>query len=1216
MQCGVSLVVICQNCSYENVHYANFCINCGHPIGERTPAAIERPSETKESSIKKFIPKEYAQKLEDARRIQTMKGERRIVSILFCDVKGSTSMAEQLDPEEWAEIMNQAFEYLISPIYTYEGTLARLMGDSVLAFFGAPIAHEDDAKRAVLAGLKIVKDIQPFKDQINEKYNLEFDVRVGINTGLVVVGGVGSDLFMEYTAQGDAINIAARMEQTAQPGTIQIGEDTYKQVSRDFEFEPGEDISIKGKADPVRAYRVLGVKDHSMDMYGTKDASIPLVGRTTELNMLISAMESVKKGSGQIVCMIGEAGIGKSRLLKEAQDFWKSNLPQDKPFGQISSRWNQVSALSYESSRPYAVIQRLIRNYFGLLPNDLPDEIRGKIHDTLSMGDIRFNQDQHDLFELLLGVREQAEMQDLSGETLKQKIYSEMLNHLEGLVKEGPTVFVVDDLHWSDPASAELLVHLFQLVDHLPILFLCSFRQHHNSQAWEVKQASEMRYAHRYAQINLLPLSENKSNELIDSYLGGANLSQKVRNLILQKSDGNPFFMEEVIRGLIDDEIFVRDQETETWMMNSTIGDISIPENLSALITARIDRLEEVTKHVLQIASVVGRSFYYQILDLINDATTELDLELSQLQRMSLIREMSRDPELEYVFRQALTQETAYNTILIKHRREYHRRVGEAILQLYPDRVEEFSTLLGHHFYQARDARAFHYFKMEGDTAFGLYANLEAINYYGKAIEVAKWNDDLKTDDVADLFFLRGRAFELESQFKNAVSCYQELEQMAQTSGDQKHVLKALIAQAQVYSVPSSEFNMELGSAIVEKAQEIAEELDDRESLAKIHWLNMNLHRFHQSLVDAQAAGEKAIALSRELGLEELLAYSLNDAAHAYSMNAEVQRAKEVSLEAVELWEKMNNLPMLADCLGGLAAISVYLGEFDNAYKYSDRAYAISQSTNNIWGQSYSRYAIGLVDLERGDISLAIEHFEQTMRDAEISKFTAGKILTRTLLSVVYSETGDHQTAISIAESQKYAEMDNLDVSRAFAFGSELFVHARAGNIEKAQESLDNYTGNIDGVYFVPKYYFVLGECYLYLSKHAYSKTVSTSRDFLSELNATGVRYLNPELLLINGIAHLKQGSMAEAKSSFEKGIQEAEELGSRKAMWQLKYYLGLWHLEQGNQDEAEACFRQAMEGVEYILDHIDDPELIKKFRSREEVQDLLKISQGTEIER
>ena len=1210
MNCGNSLVVNCPNCNYENILTANFCLECGTKLKDRLAPADQPRTKSKKETIQQFIPKDFANKLEAARKYQTMKGERRIVSILFCDVKGSTSMAEKLDPEEWAEIMNQAFEYLISPIYTYEGTLARLMGDSILAFFGAPIGHEDDVQRAILAGLKIVKDIQPFKDKINQKYYLDFDVRVGINTGLVVVGGVGSDMFMEYTALGDAINIAARMEQTALPSTVQVGEDTYKQAVDHFEFEERAGVEVKGKSDPVKAYRVIRQKDHPPNGGKTHTLNAAMVGRSAEMNILSNSIESVMKGNGQIVCLVGEAGLGNSRLLNEASQVWEASLPDVKSFGQIPHRWNQASGLSYESSRPYGLIQRLIRNYIGLAANDTPEQVKQQLSDTLAMIDFGINQEWVNLFEFMLGVSDQEEQLDLSGETLKQKIYSEMKRVLEVLVKDGPTVLALDDLQWSDPASAEFLVHIFQLVEHLPILFICSFRPHHNSQAWIVKQKAEVNYAHRYMQINLLPLSDGESNQLVDAFFDGAELPDSIRRMILRKSDGNPFFMEEVIRTLIDEQVIVHEENNGHWKKIADIDDISIPDNLSAFITARIDRLEESTKHVLQMAAVVGRNFDRRVLEAVNDMDIDLGQELNKLQQLGLVLEVGQDPDLEYTFRQAFTQETAYNTILIKHRRDYHLKAGEAILQLHPDRVEEFSSLLGYHFYQARDPRALEHFKVDGDTALQLYANLEAINYYSKAIEVANWQDDPPLEDLAYLYIQRGRAYELDSQFNFALENYQELEKLAAQKGDQEVELSALIAQAQIYSVPSSEFNLDLGRSIINKAEEISETLENRVALAKIYWISMNLERFTQNLDTANQAGEKAIALARELNLKEQLAFSLNDASHAFSMSGDLERAKDVALEASQLWKKLNNLPMLADSLATLSAVCVYTGEFDQAYQYSDEAYSISQSINNIWGLSYSRYAIGMVDMERGDIDLAIEHLEHTIQDAQKSHFRAGELLARTFLSIVYSEIGSYSKGTGILEERQQFGMGNLAVSRAFAYGAGLLVQVKAGNVEAADKLVESYKDESENPYFVAEYYYNLGRCYLYLNKGDYETAIDFTTNFMNSLTSTGALFLNAELLMIIGIALFKQGHFAEAKTKFHQGIKTAEKLGSRKVLWQTNYYLGLLHLELRNIGEANACFQQAKTDLDFIMDRIRDPDLRSSFLDKPQVQELLNLSE------
>ncbi len=283
---------------------------------ERRARTVDRDNAA-ERGLQQYIPSELLDKLDAARAAGGMVGERRIVSILFCDVKGSTAAAETLDPEEWTEIINGAFDYMIRPVYEYEGLVARLMGDSILAFFGAPIAHEDDPQRAVLAGLDIVQGIQVYREQVKQDWDWDFDVRIGINTGMVVVGAVGSDLRMEYTALGDAINVAARMEQTAEPGTVQIAEATYRQIAPLFNVRDLGGVEMKGKAEAVPAFRVISCKATGGSLRGIEGLHAEIVGRDAELETGRAVLKDLQQGVGRIVCLLGEAGLGKSRIVHE-----------------------------------------------------------------------------------------------------------------------------------------------------------------------------------------------------------------------------------------------------------------------------------------------------------------------------------------------------------------------------------------------------------------------------------------------------------------------------------------------------------------------------------------------------------------------------------------------------------------------------------------------------------------------------------------------------------------------------------------------------------------------------------------------------------------------------------------------------------------------------------------------------------------------------------
>ena len=356
MKCGASLVLSCPECGTELPAEAQFCYKCGHQLSE--PASEAEASETQ---LQQYIPKELLAKLESARSGGGMSGERRVVTLLFCDVKGSTEAAENLDPEEWAEIMNGAFEHLIAPVYRYEGTLARLMGDAILAFFGAPIAHEDDPRRAVLAGLDIVANISSYREGVKSRWGLDLDVRLGINTGLVVVGEVGSDLRVEYTALGDAVNLAARMEQTAEAGTVHITENTQKIIAPLFEFEDLGEGEVKGKSEPVRTYRVLHPRAEPGQLRGIEGLDAPMIGRDLEVKSLSDAVAGLSGGRGCIVSVTGEAGLGKSRLVSELRETLASQgdlalleAGSVTGNGQGVIGWCEGHCLSYESSTPYA----------------------------------------------------------------------------------------------------------------------------------------------------------------------------------------------------------------------------------------------------------------------------------------------------------------------------------------------------------------------------------------------------------------------------------------------------------------------------------------------------------------------------------------------------------------------------------------------------------------------------------------------------------------------------------------------------------------------------------------------------------------------------------------------------------------------------------------------------------------------------------------------
>ena len=662
-------------------------------------------------------------------------GERRVVTVLFCDVKGSTAMAGQMDPEEWAGIMKRAMAVLIPPVTRHDGIVARLMGDALLAFFGAPTTHEDDPLRAVRAGLDIIDGISIFREQLKNERGLDFNVRVGINTGLVFVGAIGADRRVEYTAVGDTMNLAARMEQTALPGSVQITEQTYKLVKPWFEFEDLGGVQVKGKDEPVVAYRVLHAKvspDRARGLEG-HGLSAPLVGREQELKTFKSCIERLyDRNEGGIIGIIGEAGLGKSRLVAEARLFAAANTS--------SVLWLEGQTFSYGQTIGYWTFQQILRGWARITEDDNPDTSWSKLEDRTRelFGDETIEYLPYLASLLALEVKgEYAErVKYLDGDAMGKQIFLTSRRFFDQLARSQPTVLVFEDIHWMDASSTALLEHLLPLVGSLPLLIVGLSRPERNTPAARLRDLCVEEHTDRYTEIELAPLSKADSAQLIRNLLEIDGLPIRLREMIVEKADGNPFFLEEVIRTLIDTGAVARDPSSGRWQATAQIESIHIPDTIQGVVMARVDRLDEDVKQVLRVASVIGRSFLYRVLKAISDASQRLDDSLLELQQTELIHEKQIAPELEYIFKHALAQEATYESILMQKRRKLHASVAEAIGSLFTDRLEELYGLLAYHYSKAEAwDKALDYLLKAGDQAGRLAADAEALDLYQQALD-------------------------------------------------------------------------------------------------------------------------------------------------------------------------------------------------------------------------------------------------------------------------------------------------------------------------------------------------------------------------------------------------------------------------------------------------------------------------------------------------
>ncbi|MBI3361963.1 MAG: AAA family ATPase, partial [Chloroflexi bacterium] len=1121
-----------------------------------------------------------------------------------------------LDPEEWAEIMNAAFKFLIEPVYRYEGTVARLMGDAILAFFGAPIAHEDDPQRAVLAGLDIVEGIRDHRETMKRQRGLDFNVRVGINTGLVVVGAVGSDMRVEYTAMGDAVNVAARMEQTAQPGAVQVSGNTHKLIAPLFDFDPLGGIEVKGKAEPVPAFRVMAPKAQPGRLRGIEGLNAPLVGREKEFATLRRSLAEVQTGGGHIVCLIGEAGLGKSRLIGELKAEWEKRTAEIQPssFRLHPSSWSESRGISYDTARPYGQFQQHIRHLCGASESEPPETVRQKIAGLLQMN----APDQPDgtarIFEVLMSVEQDSDRSRLEGEDLKRQLFEVMLNSWRAWTANRPTVLVFDDLHWADAASVELLRHLFQLADSAPILFLCAFRPDRQAPSWLIKQAADADYHHRYAEINLDPLTAEDSNALVDGLLTVADLPPTLREMILAKAEGNPFFVEEVVRVLIESGVVVRDDRRGDpagrlfWRTAPDVdfSRLSIPDNLQTLLVARIDRLEEDARRTLQLASVIGRSFYYRVLQLISETAAELDRQIGKLQRADLIHEAARLPELEYIFRHALTQEAAYNSILLKRRREFHRKVGETLEALFADRIEEYAPVLAHHFYEAEDARALQYYTLAGDAAYRLYANAEAVAHYARAVEVAL-RRSASAEQLTHLYTRRGRALDLTNRFNEALANYEEMEAKGRERGDRPMELAALMARATIYATPNPAQNSDRALTLMQQALGLARELADRVAQSKILW-NLMIRNIYGSRDAGEAIeyGEQSLAIARELNLREQLAYTLNDIWYAYIAVGETERAGTAQAEARRLWRELDNLPMLADNLSTSCLHELMAGNFDQVVAFADEAYRITRSINNTWGQASSRVFVGRIYMERGELDTAMALMEEGIRLGEHTGQPATSTATRADLGWAYGTLGQVDRGFEVARlaAAKAAEL-GFPIFRYWTSAVSARLSLLQGDIAQAEATIqDGYVDfNPQAIVPIAIVLLKLAEGELALAKKDYAQTVTMMNDLIAHTHKTHLRALRPDALHLKARALLAQDDPDEAYQTLMPARAEAEALGSRLSLWPVLMALSDIEARRGNRDAMLALRREAAEIIGYIAGHISDADLRASFLAQPHVQ-------------
>jgi class 3 adenylate cyclase/tetratricopeptide (TPR) repeat protein len=947
-----------------------------------------------------YTPRHLADKILTSR--SALEGERKQVTVLFADVVGFTTLAEQLDPEIVHEIINRCFERITAEVHRFDGTINQYTGDGVMALFGAPLAHEDGPRRAVHAALGIQRAIRDVAQAFQAERGLSLEMRIGINTGLVVVGKIGDDLRMDYTAVGDTTNLAARLQQMAQPGSVVISAATHQHVAGFFDTRDLGEAPVKGRAS-VHAFEVLRPRQRRTRFdIAVERGLTPLVGRDQELATLRERFREVKAGRGQVVGIAGEAGLGKSRLVLE----FRRALAHA---GEAMT-WLEGHCISFGQASPFLPLIELLRENFQIDEWDGEPEIIAKIEQGMRrLGELEA---YIPAIRYLLSVDPgDAALAAMDGPARRRHLFAALRALSLRGAQRRPLVLVIEDLHWIDTSSEEFLTAMLDAVAGVPLLLLVTYR---------IGYTPPFESRSFYTTLTLHSFSEAETLAMVGRVLGAAQFPPELQTALMDKAEGVPLFIEEVTKTLLD--LGVLQREDGTYRLVKSLGEVHIPDTIQGIIMARLDRLGDDGKRIVQMASVIGRQFLVRLLARVAGLSHRLEGLLHELQALEIIYEQGLVPEPAYIFKHAVIQDVAYQSLLIQRRKALHRAVGEAIEALYQDRLEEHYTELAHHFSQGeRWDKAVVYCRQAGEKAMAQSAYREAVGYFEQALSALAQLPECR--DTLE------QAIDLRLALRTALT----------PSADLKRIL-----------------------AYIREAEALAAALNDPRRLGRVLCFLANHCRIMGTYDQAIAAAQRVLALATAGGDVVLHALANNYLGLAYWSQGDYRRARDclgqsmVSLEGALRHERFGQVILPAvQSLACLAVCHGELGTFAEGRTLGDEGLRIAEMVAHPASLMWAYWGIGLLALRQGDMPRALPRLERAVglcQDADlpiyfpwtaaplVAAYTlvgrvadAVPLLTQALEQTAALERVDIQALCLLPLGEAYVLASRLDEAHALA---------------------------------------------------------------------------------------------------------------------------------------------------------------------------------------
>ena len=1102
----------CPNCQFDNREEAVFCLECGAELGIKCPNCEKTlPPRAKFCDTcgldLKQPPKLESQILEPApdKEIPSPKpiaSERKHVTALFSDLSGYTAMSEILDPEEVKEITGKIFDEISKIIGKYEGFVEKFAGDAVMALFGATEAHEDDPVRAIKAAREIHNLVNSLSPQYEERIEQPLVMHTGINTGLVVTGDINLEKGTHGVA-GDTINMAARLSDLGNAGEILVGPDTYFQSEGYFDFKELEPAAVKGKSDPIRIYKVIAQKEQPIKIHRLHGFQADLIGRTVEMNQLADAARKLKAGNGAVFSIYGPAGTGKSRLVKE----FKESLNLDE------IQWLEGHAYPHSQNIPYFPLIDLLNRSLQIEEGDPPERVKEKIESGMSslVGE---NTDFIPYIGSLYSLS-YPEIDEVSPAFWKEQLQKAIQTILSSLAQQAPTIIRLEDLHWADLSFLEL-IRLLLSESRDPILFLCVHRP--IISLFSSHQISAM--THPYQEIRLQDLSASESQGMIASLLQTDKIPSELHRFLQDKVEGNPFYLEEVINSLIESETLVRDNGD--WKLTRAITESEISSTIHGVISGRLDRLEKESKRILQEASVIGRTFFYEILNRITELEHQIDQSLRSLERLDLIRARALQPDLEYIFKHALTQEVVYNGLLKKERRVIHERIGFVMEQLFHDRLPEFYETLAYHFKQGQSIiKAVNYLMKAGEKSLKRYAIEEAHQYYLEAFNLLSNKTEKAREDellLIDLIVEWAMVFYYRADCKGWEKIFWDHKALAETLGD----------------------NERLGMFYA--------------------WLGFGLW-FRERYTNSYEYLCKAIQIGEEIKNQKIIGYGCTwlcwTCAELGLLDEAITHGKRAQ-KIAKILESDQYLYFKS--LAALAHTHIYKGESKKALDAGQMLLDYGHKHSNIRSISIGYQFIGYSHFIAGDYPLAIEYVQKAIQISVDPLYSMGGNL---LMGFSHAFLGEFQ---KIGETAKQNWEFLQDVGcEVWGTVAEILVgltYIANGQMSQGLKMIENvrdaYQKNKRRGRLAMSEY-ILGKIYLQIVEG-------------ENLPSSSILARNIGFMVKN-----VPGAGKKAEDHFKRTIEIAKEIGAKSWMAVSYLDLGLLHKTKKRTDQAKECISKAI---------------------------------------